>query len=71
MRVEVEELYIVLREKSLPEVKNNEYMRRQYNLLENINPRYHEETMTLKDAKTKVATSDIIATSKFNLFGIY
>ncbi|MFX1325839.1 MAG: hypothetical protein ACFE8N_12875 [Promethearchaeota archaeon] len=70
-QVEVEELFIVLREKSEPEEKNNEDMWRQYHLLENMNPRYQEETMTMKDAKAKIAMSDIIAIAKFNPNGMY
>jgi len=54
--------------------KDIEVAKKQYELYEiykNLNPRYFENQITLKDAKLKIESSDIIHSSKFDLFGLH
>ncbi len=72
--VELEELFIVLLKKVSKTKEKDIEVKKQYELYEiykNINPRYFENQITLKDAKLKIESSDIIHSSNFNLFGYY
>ena len=42
-----------------------------YELYKNLNPKYSEEIMSLNEAKLKIHSSDIVNSTKFNLFGNY
>ncbi|MHA1985733.1 MAG: hypothetical protein ACW98D_03745 [Promethearchaeota archaeon] len=36
-----------------------------------LNPKYFEEALTLKEAKERIKTADVYAGSKFNLFSTF
>ena len=72
--VELEELFILLIKKVSKTKEKDIEVKKQYELYKiykNLNPRYFENKITLKDSKLKIESSDIIHSSKFNLFGYY
>jgi len=73
--IELEELHIILLEKtSKAEQKDIEQTKKQiglYELYKNLNPRYFEEGIPLNEAIEKLYTSDIVFSSKFNIFRVY
>lgn len=72
---EFSELYIILktyndkREKIKIEESQKQY--ELYELYENLNPRYSEAIIPPKEAKERIASSDIIYSSKYNIFSNY
>ena len=72
---EIEELYVILlNHSSSSEHEYLEEARNQYKLYElfkNLNPKYSEEIIPLKEATLKVYSSDIVYSSKFNIFRNY
>ena len=70
--VEIEELHVILMKKvSKREQEDIEEAKKQNELYKNLNPRYFEKRISLKEAKTKIESSDIIFSSKFDIFGAY
>lgn len=73
--IELDELHIILLEKtSTGEQKDIEQIKKQFELYElykNLNPRYFEEVIPLKEAIEIPYTSDIVFSSKFNAFRVY
>jgi len=73
--IELEDLYIILLKKtSKSEQKDIDEAKKQNELNElykNLNPRYFEEGIPLKEALQKPYTSDIIFSSKFDIFRVY
>ena len=73
--IELDELHIILLEKtSTGEQKDIEQIKKQFELYElykNLNPRYFEEGIPLKEALQKPYTSDIIFSSKFDIFRVF
>ena len=71
----LEKLHITLLEKtSKVEQKDTEETKKQFELYElykNLNPRYFEEGIPLKEAIEIPYTSDIVFSSKFNAFRVY
>ncbi|MFX1425613.1 MAG: hypothetical protein ACFFBE_04115 [Promethearchaeota archaeon] len=62
-------LYIILWNYSpTKRQKDIEEAQRQYELYKDLNPRYFENIITLKEAKLKVDSSDIMYNSKYNIF---
>ncbi len=69
---ELEDLYIILlKETSKSEQKDIDEAKKQNDLYKNLNPRYFEEGIPLKEALQKPYTSDIIFSSKFDIFRVY
>jgi len=71
---ELEELFIFLLKKVSKRREEDIEVKKQYelyNIYKNLNPRYFENQITLKDSKLKIQSSDIIQSSKFCLFGSY
>jgi hypothetical protein len=66
--VEIEELYIILREKLQQEEKSFEDMEKQYHLFENLNPRFQEGIIPIEDARLKIESSDIVYSTRWNIF---
>jgi len=72
-RIELEELHLILKEKiaeyyAEEQVKAAEKL---YKMFENINPKYHESLISLKDARSKIAVSDIIYSNKYYLDRVF
>lgn len=72
-RIELEELHVILKQKiaeyyAEEEAKAAEKL---YKMFENINPKYHESLISLNDARSKIAVSDIIYSNKFYLDRVY
>jgi len=72
---EKKELYVILlnyrsslEQKDIKEAKNQYSL---YELYKNLNPKYFEEIIPLKEATLKVYLSDIVYSSKFNIFRNY
>ena len=64
----------LLRQDSKRDKSDIEGARKQYKLYElykTLNPKYSENIFSLKDAKLKVDSSDIIYSSKYNMFRPY
>jgi len=68
-------LYIILlKHDSKQEKRDIEEVKKQYKLYELykiLNPKYSENIIPLKEAKLKVDSSDIIFSSKYNIFRSY
>ena len=65
--IEVEELYIILKEASKQEdaeEDNNQY--ELYEFFKDLNPRYFEESVPVKDAMDRVYSSDFIYRANFD-----
>ena len=70
--IELEDLYIILlKETSKSEQKDIDEAKKQNDLYKNLNPRYFEEGIPLKEALQKPYTSDIIFSSKFDIFRVF
>jgi len=70
--IELEDLYIILLKKtSKSEQKDIDEAKKQNELYKNLNPRYFEEGIPLKEALQKPYTSDIIFSSKFDIFRVF
>lgn len=71
----LEELHKILLEKtSKAEQEDSELTKKQvelYELYKDLNPRYIEEAIPLKEAIEIPYTSDIVFSSKFNAFRVY
>jgi len=72
---EIKALYVILlnyrsslEQKDVKEAKNQHSL---YELYKNLNPKYFEEIILLKEATLKVYSSDIVYSSKFNIFRSY
>ena len=68
-------LYVILlkhssdsEQKDIKEAKNHYIL---YELFKNLNPKYTEEIIPLKEAKLTVYSSDIVYSSKFNVGNPY
>jgi len=65
---------IILKLIATLEQKDIEKVNKQYELYElykNLNPKYSENIITLKETKLKIDSSDISFSSKFNIFKFY
>ncbi len=70
--IEFWELFIIILKLSFTRRKKDiEEAKKQYELYKNLNPKYFENVITLKEAKLKVDSSDIIYSSKYNIFRSY
>ena len=75
--IEFSELYIciiLLKQRVTQRQKDIEEVKKQYELYElykNLNPKYSENFIPLKEAKLKVDSSDMIYSSKYNIFRSY
>ena len=70
----LEELHIILLEKTKEEQEDIELTKKQielYEIYKNLNPGYFEEVIPLKEAREIPYTSDIVFSSKFNAFRVY
>jgi hypothetical protein len=61
-------LIILLKKSSAPKQIDNKVGIKQYELYNTFNPRFFEIIIPLKEAKLKVDSSDIIYSSKYNIF---
>lgn len=67
--VKIEELYVILLKKfSEEKEKEDEEFQEQYEFFKNLNPRYFEEGIPLKEALERQYLSDIRFSSGFNIF---
>ena len=73
--IEFLELFVILlKHSSKQEQKDIEKVNKQHEIYEqykNLNPKYSENIIPLKEAKLKVDSSDIIYSSKYNIFRSY
>ena len=73
--IELSALFIIiLKPSSIQRQKNIEEAQKQYKLYKlykNLNPKYFENIISLKRAKLKVDSSDIIYSSKYNFIRPY
>ena len=72
---ENEEIYVILlkhssnlKQNSVEEAKNQHKL---YELYKDLNPKYSEELIPLNEAKLKIDSSDIVYSSKYNIFSNY
>ena len=72
---EKKELYVILlnhssssEQKHFEEARNHSKL---YELYKNLNPKYSEEIILLNEAKLKIDSSDIVNSSKYNIFSNY
>ena len=72
---ENEDLYVILlkyrsnyKQESIEEAKKKYKL---YELYKDLNPKYSEEIVPLDEAKLKIHSSDIVYSSKFNIFRNY
>jgi len=72
---ENEDLYVILlKYRSTLKQESIEEAEKQYELYElykDLNPKYSEEIMLLNEAKLKIDSSDIVNSSKYNIFSNY
>jgi hypothetical protein len=70
-----EELHIILLKKASKEEQTDaELIKKQielYELYKNLNPRYSDEVIPIKEAREIPHTSDIVFSSKYNAFRVY
>jgi len=69
-----EPIIIILKPIATLEQKDIERVNKQYELYKlykNLNPKYSENIITLKETKLKIDSSDISFSSKFNIFKFY
>ncbi len=70
-----EELHIILLKKaSKGDQEETELVKKQielHTIYKNVNPRYSEEVIQLKEAREIPHTSDIVFSSKYNAFRVY
>ena len=71
--IEFTGLYIIilLKFSSTQRHKDIDEATKQYELYKNLNPRYSENIIPLKEGKLKVDSSDIIYSLKYNIFRSY
>lgn len=66
------DLYIIfIKRHSRREIKDINEIKKQYDQLISLNPKYPEHLIPLKQAILKVQSSDIIYSSKYNFFSTY
>ncbi|MHA1992678.1 MAG: hypothetical protein ACW98A_17110 [Candidatus Hodarchaeales archaeon] len=70
--IEFSELVIIILKLNFTQrQKDIEDAKKQYKLYKNLNPKYFENVITLKEAKLKVDSSDIIHCSRYNISWSY
>jgi len=66
--LELGKLHIVLFN-SIPKTKDLD--QKQDDIFQCLNPKYPEKLISIEEAKNQIYTSDIIASSKYNIFGLF